>query len=312
MNNEDNNYTVYIHTFPNGKRYVGLTKQEVDARWQNGKGYKGQPVFKAICNLGWDNIQHEVINGLTREEAQKKEKELIELYDTVNNGYNVAPGGGCGGNPWIEYEYNGKKYSPDELAKLSPVDGLTGHDITNRINCHGHTIDEALSLPLIHKNQLIEYNGGFYTANQLAAMSPHKDITGAVINNRISKGWDVERAIFQPKDVKLQPFGVGTLTFHYNGKELNSYELWQMRKVEDLSSFDIVNRISHHGWDVERAISVPKKGHNVLYNYNGHQYTSRELAALYPENKLSHNNITDRIRNGWSVKDAVETPCKKK
>ena len=35
-----NNYTVYCHIFPNGKRYVGITKQKPEYRWDNGNGYR--------------------------------------------------------------------------------------------------------------------------------------------------------------------------------------------------------------------------------------------------------------------------------
>lgn len=37
-----NNYTVYKHTFPNGKIYIGITKQAPSKRWRNGTGYSGQ------------------------------------------------------------------------------------------------------------------------------------------------------------------------------------------------------------------------------------------------------------------------------
>jgi len=33
------NYTVYQHTVPNGKNYIGITRQEIGKRWKNGKGY---------------------------------------------------------------------------------------------------------------------------------------------------------------------------------------------------------------------------------------------------------------------------------
>ena len=37
----DTNYTVYDLKFPNGKHYIGLTKQKPAARWgRNGSGYK--------------------------------------------------------------------------------------------------------------------------------------------------------------------------------------------------------------------------------------------------------------------------------
>lgn len=32
-----NNYSVYIHIFPNSKVYIGITKRQPKDRWQNGK-----------------------------------------------------------------------------------------------------------------------------------------------------------------------------------------------------------------------------------------------------------------------------------
>ena len=95
-----NNYTVYMHTvIPTGKRYVGITRQDVRRRWGgNGCAYtKTQYFAKAISKYGWDNIKHEILFvGLTKEEAEAKEIELIALYDLTNhsNGYNIAKGGG--------------------------------------------------------------------------------------------------------------------------------------------------------------------------------------------------------------------------
>ena len=93
-------YTVYMHTFPNGKRYVGITRQEVSRRWRDGRGYEGQVVYDAILKYGWDNIKHEILyEGLTKEQAEEKEKQLIKQYDTTShaNGYNVELGGNSTG-----------------------------------------------------------------------------------------------------------------------------------------------------------------------------------------------------------------------
>ena len=95
------NYKLYIHKFPNGKVYVGITMQDVEKRWENGFGYRGQPcVFNAIMKYGWQNIEHIVLfDGLSKEEAEEKEIALIRLYDSTNRdkGYNIANGGSCAG-----------------------------------------------------------------------------------------------------------------------------------------------------------------------------------------------------------------------
>ncbi len=94
---ENNNFIVYCHTTPSGKKYIGLTGQKPEKRWLKGLGYRGQSYFyNAIEKYGWDNIKHEVLfEGLTREEACSKEIELIAKYDTTNRkkGYNQTYGG---------------------------------------------------------------------------------------------------------------------------------------------------------------------------------------------------------------------------
>lgn len=90
-------YTVYVHTVPNGKRYVGITSQKPKKRWGYGYGYKNNEKFyKDICRYGWNNIVHEIVFTTdVKEEAESKEKEFIALYDTMNieKGYNSASGG---------------------------------------------------------------------------------------------------------------------------------------------------------------------------------------------------------------------------
>ncbi len=95
------NYTVYMHTAPNGKVYIGITSVEPTKRWDSGHGYKKcQRFFYAIRKYGWGNIKHEILHtGLTKEEAENKEIELIKLFNSTNpeKGYNIANGGNCPG-----------------------------------------------------------------------------------------------------------------------------------------------------------------------------------------------------------------------
>lgn len=90
-------FTVYKHTTPSNKVYIGITSQEVGRRWQCGSGYYGNDHFrKAIKKYGWENITHEVLyTGLTKEQACSKEIELIAEYDSANpeKGYNKSTGG---------------------------------------------------------------------------------------------------------------------------------------------------------------------------------------------------------------------------
>lgn len=93
-----NTYCVYKHTAPNGKVYIGITKQNPMRRWRNGNGYRNSnPHFwRAIRLYGWDNMQHEIIyKELSKEEAEKKEIELINQSHSNQSiyGYNITNGG---------------------------------------------------------------------------------------------------------------------------------------------------------------------------------------------------------------------------
>lgn len=89
-------YYVYVHTFPNGKRYVGVTI-DTKRRWgKNGHGYHNPYMKNAIEKYGWENVKHEIVAEVpTEKEASKMEMELIAKYDSANRlyGYNISLGG---------------------------------------------------------------------------------------------------------------------------------------------------------------------------------------------------------------------------
>lgn len=109
------NFSVYKHTLPNKKIYIGITSKKPIYRWNNGKGYKNQSLFyRAILKYGWDNIKHEILfTGLSEREACEKEIELIAKYKSNDRkfGYNISNGGGktaCGVNKYKGLILDGK------------------------------------------------------------------------------------------------------------------------------------------------------------------------------------------------------------
>ena len=94
---EERNYTVYKHTSPSNKVYIGITNRKLEYRWKNGNGYRNNKHFtNAINKYGWDNIKHEILfEKLTEYEAKIMEQMYIALYDSSNpkNGYNKTLGG---------------------------------------------------------------------------------------------------------------------------------------------------------------------------------------------------------------------------
>lgn len=108
------NFSVYKHTCPNGKVYIGITKQNPIKRWAYGHGYsRNKYFFKAIKKYGWDNIKHEILfENLDELEAKKIERKLIKKHKSFDSsfGYNVSLGG--------EGTY-GYKMSEEQKRKLS-------------------------------------------------------------------------------------------------------------------------------------------------------------------------------------------------
>lgn len=84
-------YSVYEHIFPNGKKYIEMSKAP-EERWNGGRGYvDNTEMFKDIVRFGWDNIEHRILmENLSREEAQTLESKLIVQEATYLscNGYN--------------------------------------------------------------------------------------------------------------------------------------------------------------------------------------------------------------------------------
>lgn len=93
----DGTFTVYKHTTPNGKVYIGITSKPAEERWLNGRGYSRNAHFmKAIKKYGWDNITHEIIEtDLSKTAACDMEQRLIKEFDATNpeKGYNATSGG---------------------------------------------------------------------------------------------------------------------------------------------------------------------------------------------------------------------------
>lgn len=123
-------YTVYQHIFPNGKRYIGVTRTSLEKRWgYKGRNYRTQLVGRAIEKYGWDNIRHEAFAVCdTKEQAEHLERWLVKHFDTTNpqHGYNVLPGGDVSVNdatPEMRYKLGngnrGRRRTDEERKKIS-------------------------------------------------------------------------------------------------------------------------------------------------------------------------------------------------
>lgn len=130
LGHEEYKHIVYIHNFPNGKKYIGITCQAAKLRWRcNGSGYKTQSrIFRAIEKYGWNNIESKIIyDGLSKQEAETMEINLIAMYNSTNKscGYNSDNGGNSKGRnssetrTKISFSKKGKKASDEAKRNMS-------------------------------------------------------------------------------------------------------------------------------------------------------------------------------------------------
>lgn len=108
---------VYMATFPNGKKYIGLTSNSFHERklahLALARKGEGNLFHRAIRKYGETSIKWEVLqNGLSVENSKKVEQWMIELFNSHRSasGYNLTRGGECGYKdikPFKVYKTNG-------------------------------------------------------------------------------------------------------------------------------------------------------------------------------------------------------------
>jgi group I intron endonuclease len=116
----------YIYKITNTetkKCYIGETIETTPEKRWNGhiqtlKRNAGCPALKdAMKKYGVDKFKFEVLIICFDEDVDKYEREYIKKYNSiVPNGYNILPGGKCGGG------FKGKKHNEESIKKM--VEGL--------------------------------------------------------------------------------------------------------------------------------------------------------------------------------------------
>lgn len=132
-----NIFSVYKLTFPNGKCYIGMTGQNPNNRWKNGRSYvikKANGCYKhplladAIIKYGWDNVQKDILYASTNQnEAEKMEKYFIMKNKSSDRcfGYNQQTGGMSGFSVSVETKEklskwnSGRKLSEEVKRKMA-------------------------------------------------------------------------------------------------------------------------------------------------------------------------------------------------
>lgn len=165
------NYTVYKHTFPNGKVYIGITKREPKVRWgSSGYGYyRNTRMWNAIKKYGWSNIEHIILyENKTKEEADELERKLIEEYKSNQKdfGYNIQRGGIFGSSSYFDENY---------IVKLFE-EGFSLQEVSQKVGCCTRTASEILRKKGVPGEEIIRRG---------RIISGEKSRTPLVIRNKI-------------------------------------------------------------------------------------------------------------------------------
>ena len=134
-------WTIYMHTFPNNKKYIGVAitnddetpEQACLRRWgHDGEGYSTQRVGRAIKKYGWENVKHEILfERVSEDEVDELEVSLIQKYNCqIDNGegYNID----FGGKHRVVSDYTRKRLSEALSGEKHPKYGKHHSEETKR------------------------------------------------------------------------------------------------------------------------------------------------------------------------------------
>ena len=175
-------YSVYKHTAPSGRVYIGVSKNP-EKRWNRGRGYMYNPYFwRCIQKYGWDNIKHEILfSGISLESAKAKEVELIAEFRANERefGYNIS-GGGDG----LTAEESREKMSRARMGNKNSVGRKISQEVREKISSSlkkYYSSHNQYFLGKHHKAETIDkLKARVFTEETRRKMRRnHKNVTGA-------------------------------------------------------------------------------------------------------------------------------------
>lgn len=150
----------------NGKKYIGQSN-DVKRRWSdhcNKKEKYTSLINRAINKYGKENFIFSIIEDFC-EDYNEKEKYWINFYNSIENGYNIAPGGE---NPPLHIGekhplskitqkdavfIQNKLIEGYDIKKILKMNSKFTYDIISHINDGTAWHDEKLSYPILSKKK---------------------------------------------------------------------------------------------------------------------------------------------------------------
>ncbi len=163
-------YIYKITNKVNNKIYIGQTIKTVEKRFQQHKNNSNKPYFsqivlyKAFNKYGIENFQCEMIEEVSNENLDEREKYWIDYYDSYFNGYNATLGGRA--TPLYNWDVDDiiEKYlilkSARKVAEALGCDHSSIDKILNENGVPRFTLAQQLSQPVlfIKDKQTLRFN----------------------------------------------------------------------------------------------------------------------------------------------------------
>ena len=143
---------------------------------------------------------------------------------------------------------------------------------------------------ILSKKECKDHLGNIYSS--IADMCRFYKLTPDAYKQRIKSGWSIERALTEPTDRY-------SCKDHLGNAFSSEKEMCKFHNIDYKMYFA---RTRNMGWSVERALTESCRDDSI-YDFNGRKFKNvTEMCEFY---KISATCYKKRIKNGWSVKDAL-------
>lgn len=225
---ENNKWTVYIHTSPSGKYYVGITSKKPNQRWGRGSGYtKNTHFYNAIQKYGWDNFDHAIIaTNLTKEEACEFEKAIIKEIRNIDKllCYNITSGG------------EGASYEHEDLSNMM-FGFLKVLNLSEETGSHGERKWDCICTRCNSGEVTTKFENTLRNGTTISCGCYGKEFCG---KNTITHGKSYDKIYRQYTDLKRKCYNEKDSNYSYfGGKGISICDEW-------LNSFNLFYKWSEN------------------------------------------------------------------
>ena len=172
----------------------------------------------------------------------------------------------------------------------------------------GWSLKDALEIPIDnnkHTRKCTDHLGNQY--NSFKEMCEAYNHSQSTIYARIKSGLSLKDALETGNGYsRLNKYVYDHLGNKFKTKR-DMYRHWNI-------SESVVNGRLRNGWSLQKALETPEKTLNsrtahIIKDHLGNEFSTKKDMAKHWN--IEYNIVLQRLENGWSLKDALETPVRR-